>query len=484
MTILNKHAGLYTDHYELTMAQGYFFNNKKNTPASFDYFFRKNPFEGGYVIFAGLTDLLEVLETLRFDVEDCKYLRSIGFAADFVEYLKGFEFRADIYAPEEGEVVFPYEPVVRTEGNIIETQIIETILLNMLNFESLIATKAARIRQAAGDRLVIDFGLRRAQGLGGIHASRAAVIGGANSTSNVYSAFMFSLESTGTQAHSWIQSYEDELTAFRDFAKTFPQRCVFLVDTYDTLRSGIPNAVTVAREMEARGEKLFGIRLDSGDFAYLSKKARKMLDDAGLNYVKIMASNQLDEYLIKSLLDQGAPVDAFGVGTNLITGRKDAALDGVYKLTMSGSRPRLKISENPEKIILPGIKDVFRCIDNKGMFYADCVSLSGEDNIEAIYHPSHPGVTCAVSQYRTELLFRKVMDQGRIVMDRKKPAEIAKYVCARMGQLPEEHKRFENPHIYKVGITKKLMDLRSGIVDEIRRKYCIGGLDHESAFGC
>ncbi len=471
MAILKKHAGLYTDHYELTMAQGYFLNNKKNTPACFDYLFRKNPFKGGYVIFAGLMDLLEVLETLRFDDEDCNYLRSIGFAAEFVEYLKSFEFGADIYAPEEGEVVFPYEPVVRVEGNIIETQIIETILLNMLNFQSLIATKAARIRHAAGDRLVIDFGLRRAQGLGGIHASKAAVIGGANSTSNVYSAFMFGLESAGTQAHSWIQSYDDELTAFRDFAKAFPEKCVFLVDTYDTLRSGIPNAITVAREMEARGMKLFGIRLDSGDFAYLSKKARKMLDDAGLNYVKIMASNQLDEYLIKSLLDQGAPVDAFGVGTNLITGRDDAALDGVYKLTMSGSRPRVKISENPEKIILPGIKDVFRCVDDKGMFYADFVALSGESYIENIYHPHHPGTSCAVGQYNNEGLFRKVMDKGRIVMDRKKPAEIAKYVCARMGQLPDEHKRFENPHIYKVGITRKLMDLRSEIVDEIRTKY-------------
>ncbi len=482
MAILKEHAGLYTDHYELTMAQGYFLNNKKNTPACFDYLFRKNPFAGGYVVFAGLMDLLEVLETLRFDDEDCNYLRSIGFAREFVEYLKGFEFGADIYAPEEGEVVFPYEPVVRVEGNIIETQIIETILLNMLNFESLIATKASRIRRAAGDRVVIDFGLRRAQGLGGIHASRAAVIGGANSTSNVYSAFMFGLESAGTQAHSWIQSYDDELTAFRDFAKAFPRRCVFLVDTYDTLKSGIPSAVTVAREMEARGEKLFGIRLDSGDLAYLSKKARKMLDDAGLNYVKIMASNQLDEYLIKSLLDQGAPVDAFGVGKELITGRDDAALDGVYKLTMSGSRPRLKISENPEKIILPGTKDVFRCIDDRGMFYADCVALSGEGRIETIYHPHRPGISCAVGQYKKEGLFSKVMDKGRIVMDRKKPAEIAQHVRARMAQLPEEHKRFENPHIYKVGITGKLMDLRSGIIDEIRAKYS-GGLEHESADG-
>jgi nicotinate phosphoribosyltransferase len=471
MAILEKHSGLYTDHYELTMAQGYLLNNKKDTPACFDYFFRKNPFKGGYVIFAGLTDLLEVLEDLRFDDEDCNYLNSIGFAPEFVDYLKGFEFRADIYAPEEGEVVFPYEPVVRVEGNIIETQIIETMLLNILNFESLIATKASRIRKAAGDRLVIDFGLRRAQGLGGVLASKAAVIGGVNSTSNVYSAFMFGLISAGTQAHSWIQSYDDEITAFRDFARAFPKKCIFLVDTYDTLKSGIPNAIIVAREMEAQGEKLFGVRLDSGDLAYLSKVARKMLDDAGLCYVKIVTSNQLDEYLIKSLLEQGAPVDAFGVGTKLVTGLDDAALDGVYKLAMSGSKPRLKISETPEKIILPGVKNVFRCMDNNGKFYADYIALSGEADAETMYHPHQPGKSLSVGPFRKDGILRKVMEKGRIIMDRKKPSEIAEYVNARLRQLPEEHKRFENPHIYKVGISKRLMDLRSDIIDEIREKY-------------
>ena len=223
MAILEKHSGLYTDHYELTMAQGYLLNGKKDTPACFDYLFRKNPFGGGYVVFAGLTDLLEVLEKLSFEAEDCNYLKTIGFAPEFVDYLRSFVFSADIYAPEEGEVIFPYEPVVRVEGNIIETQIIETMLLNILNFESLIATKASRIRHAAGNRLVIDFGLRRAQGLGGVLASRAAVIGGVNSTSNVYSAFTFGLVSAGTQAHSWIQSYDDEITAFRDFAKGVPE---------------------------------------------------------------------------------------------------------------------------------------------------------------------------------------------------------------------------------------------------------------------
>ena len=471
MAILDKHAGLYTDHYELTMAQGYLLNKKKDTPACFDYFFRKNPFKGGYVIFAGLTDLLEVLENLRFDDEDCNYLRSLGFAPEFVDYLKGFEFRADIYAPEEGEVVFPYEPVVRVEGNIIETQIIETMLLNILNFESLIATKASRIRHAAGDRLVIDFGLRRAQGLGGVLASKAAVIGGANSTSNVYSAFMFGLVSAGTQAHSWIQSYDDEITAFRDFARAFPKKCVFLVDTYDTLKSGLPNAITVAREMEAQGEKLFGVRLDSGDLAYLSKSARKMLDDSGLHYVKIVASNQLDEYVIRSLLDQGAPVDAFGIGTRLVTGHNDAALDGVYKLSMSGNKPRLKISETPEKIILPGTKNVFRCIDNTGKFYADCIVLSDEASAETMYHPHQPGKSISVGPCGKQSLLRKVMERGRMIMDRNNPAEIAEYVNSRLRQLPDEHKRFENPHIYKVGISRKLMDLRSEIVDEIREKY-------------
>jgi len=474
MALLEKHAGLYTDHYELTMAQGYFLNNMKDIPACFDYSYRENPFRGGYAIFAGLQDLLEILEGLRFDDEDCNYLKSIGFAPEFVDFLKKFEFKAGVYAPQEGEVVFPFEPIVRVEGNILESQIIETMVLNILNFETLIATKAARIRRAAGNRLVIDFGLRRAHGLGGILASKAAVLGGADSTSNIYSAFLFGLTSTGTQAHSWIQAYDDEITAFRDFAKALPARCVLLVDTYDTLKSGIPNAITVAKEMRARGDRLFGVRLDSGDLAYLSKKARKMLDEGGLHYVKIVASNKLDEYVIKSLLEQGAPIDAFGVGTRLVTGHPDGALDGVYKLSMSNNKPRLKISENPEKIILPGRKNVFRCTDENGHFYADCIALDDEDEIDIIYHPHQPGKSSVVSAYKKERLLRKVMDKGRIIIERKKPEEIAANVQARLGQLPEEHKRFENLDIYKVGISKRVMDLRSMLVDEIRKKYVKG----------
>jgi nicotinate phosphoribosyltransferase len=297
------------------------------------------------------------------------------------------------------------------------------------------------------------------------------VIGGADSTSNVYSAFMFGLRSAGTQAHSWIQSYDDEITAFRDFATAYPKNCVLLVDTYDTLKSGIPNAIIVAREMEGRGERLFGVRLDSGDLAYLSKKARALLDNSGLQYVRIVTSNQLDEYVISSLLAQGAPIDGFGVGTNLVTGRSDAALDGVYKLSMSDDTPRLKISETPEKIILPGIKEVFRFTDADGFFRADCISQSGETDIDTIYHPHRPDKSSSVASFRKERLFRKVMDKGKIVIEKKPPGEIAKYVQQRLACLPDEHKRFDNPHVYKVGISQKLRNQRAAIIEKIRERY-------------
>lgn len=483
MTLLDKHAGLYTDHYELAMAQGYLLGGKGETPACFDYLFRKNPFQGGYTILAGLSDLLAILATLRFADEDCRYLQEIGFAPRFVDYLRGFTFKADLYAPEEGEVVFPHEPVIRVEGTLIETQLIETLLLNIVNFASLIATKASRIRQAAGERQCIDFGLRRAQGLGGILASKAAVIGGMDSTSNVYSAYLFGLVSTGTQAHSWIQAHDDELTAFREFARAFPKRCVLLVDTYDTLRSGVPHAITVGREMAARGERLFAIRLDSGDLAQLAKEARRMLDGAGLDYVRIVASNQLDEYSIRDLLRQGAPLDAFGVGTRLVTGLDDAALDGVYKLAMSDNRPRLKISENLEKIILPGVKEVWRCVDADGRFHADCIALAEEGEIALIHHPHQSGQETRIAGYRRQPLLRKVMDQGRVVMASKSVAETAAYARARLAQLPEEYRRFDAPSRYPVGISGTLLALRRGIVAEIRRKLDCGGEGDEGAVG-
>src|SRR5690606_13632406 len=306
----------YTDQYQLAMAQVYFQNGHKETPAVFDYYFRKLPFNNGYAIFAGLEDLLEILEGLRFSDSDLDYLRSKAFPDDFLEYLSNFRFRGNIFSAKEGDIVFPVRPVLQVEATMIEAQLIETLLLNLLNFQTLIATKASRIRLVAGDRKLFDFGLRRAQGPGGYYASRAAIVGGFNGTSNVSAGKDFDILASGTMAHSFIQSYEDELSAFRAFAKGRPNDCVLLVDSYDTLKSGVPNAIKVGKEMEAEGQRLGGIRLDSGDLAYLARQSRNMLDDAGLHYVNIAASNQLDEFVIKSLLEQQAPIDTFGVGTS------------------------------------------------------------------------------------------------------------------------------------------------------------------------
>ncbi len=471
MRLNEKYSGLFTDHYELTMAQGYFLDGRQNLSACFDYFFRKNPFGSGYTIFAGLQNLLEIISDFKFEAEAIDHLNKIGFKSDFLEYLKDFSFKGDIFAPNEGEVVFSAEPIVRFEGNIIETQLIESVSLNVLNFQSLIATKASRLRHSAGDRMVIDFGMRRAQGMAAIHGSRAAVIGGVNSTSNVYSAYSYGMTSTGTMAHSWIQSYDDEIDAFRKFAHAFPQNCVLLVDTFDTLRSGVPNAITVAKEMEAKGQKLFAVRLDSGDLAYLSKKARVMLSDAGLKYVKIVASNQLDEYLIKSLIEQGAPIDGFGVGTSLITGQKDAALDGVYKLSMADERPNLKLSEDFEKITLPGVKKIHRYFNGNGNFYADGILLNDEKDPERIFHPLQPLKSSEVKNMKKEILQSKVYANGAILLEEKSVHEISEYVKERLNRLPEEHKRFENPHIYKIGVSSKLMNLRNEIVSEITEKH-------------
>ncbi|MEG8946481.1 nicotinate phosphoribosyltransferase [Rosettibacter firmus] len=466
MSIIKKSLGLYLDFYELTMAQGYFLTGRGNLKANFDYFFRNNPFKSGYTIFAGLNDLFELLNDFKFDDESIDYLNQLGFKDEFIDYLKSFSFKGTIFSVNEGEIVFPYEPVVRVEGNIIETQLIESLLLNVINFESLIATKARRIRYSAGNRKVADFGLRRAQGLSAIFASRAAVIGGVDNTSNVLSAFIYDINPTGTQAHSWIQSFEDELIAFRKFAELYPQNCVLLVDTFDTLKSGIPNAIKVAKELEEKGYKLSAIRLDSGDLAYLSKKARKMLDDAGLNYVKIIASNQLDEYLIKSLIEQGAPIDAFGVGTNLITGKNDAALDGVYKISMTDNKPVIKVSDDVSKVTLPGIKTIFRYYNGENKFYADCIALNDEDEIDIMHHPFDIYKQCNLTGLKKELLISKVYESGKVLMNIKSTKEIAEFTNYRFSLLPEEHKRFEYPHVYKVGISTKLKNLR----DEFIRK--------------
>ena len=470
MTI--KSLGLFTDHYELTMAEGYFRSEKEEVIANFDYFFRRNPYGSGFTVFAGLQDLLGMITEFKYDTEAIDYLHKRGFGSDFLEYLKNFQFRGDIFGPQEGELVFPNEPVLRVKGKIIEAQLMETIILNVLNFQSLIATKANRIRHSAGDRLLMEFGMRRAQGWAAVAASRAAVIGGMDSTSNIYSAFRYGLDSSGTMAHSWIQGFEDELVSFREYANTHPVNCTLLVDTYHTLKSGVPNAIIVGKEMEKAGYRLSAIRLDSGDLAYLSKEARKQLDEAGLPYVKIVASNQLDEYIIKSLIEQDAPIDWFGVGTSLVTGKSDAALDGVYKLSLINNRPTLKLSEDVIKVTLPGEKKVVRYFNGNNKFYADAIALSNESEkeIHTIFHPQHPERNTPVEGLKSETIVKKIVDQGRVIMAEKNVAEISDYRKFRVSQLPDEHKRFEYPHLYKVGLSESLMSLRNKLITGIKKE--------------
>lgn len=457
-------TGTYTDQYQLAMAQVYFLKGRHDRTAVFDYFFRKVPFKGGYAVFAGLEDLLEILETLHFDEIDIAFLRQSGMDPAFLDHLVDFKFTGAIHSSREGDLVFPTRPVLSVEADIIQAQIIETLLLNILNFQTLIATKASRMRIAAGDRALIDFGLRRAHGPGGYYASRAAIIGGFNATSNVRAGRDYDIAVAGTMAHSYIQSYDDELTAFRHFAEARPDDCVLLVDTYDTLASGVPNAIIVGREMKQQGRKLKGIRLDSGDLAYLSKKARCMLDDAGLDDVKIAASNQLDEYLIKSLLDQKAPIDLFGVGTSLVTGQPDAALDGVYKLAFADVEPRIKLSESMEKITLPHKKQVFRVRNGANLPEADVVALADEKNIAVMHHPFDPLKSLAIGKYEKEPLMQKVMEHGRRLADPSSVQEIARYSRKRLNELPDEYKRFENPHIYKIGISDRLRNERDRLI--------------------
>ncbi len=455
----------YTDQYELTMGQAYFLAGRKDEPAVFDYFFRKNPFKGGYTIFAGLPDLLAVLESFRFNKDDLDFLKAQSFHPDYLAYLKGFRFRGTIYSQPEGDVVFPTRPILRVDGNLIETQLIETVLLNMLNFQSLIATKASRMRLAAGDGLLIDFGLRRAQGLGGYHASRAAVIGGFDGTSNVRTARDYNLRAFGTMAHSYVQSCESEIEAFRSFAAARPDDCVLLVDTYNTLKSGIPNAIKVAKEMERGDHRLKAIRLDSGDLAYLAKQSRIMLDEAGLHYVKIAASNQLDEYVIRSLVAQSAPIDIFAVGTNLISGQPDASLDGVYKLAWANGHSVIKLSETVSKITLPDKKQVWRVINGQGLFLgADVIGFDHEKDFDMMHHPFVPHQSFALRPYKIEPSLHLVMTKGKIVHDPPPLSQTAQYSRERLAMLPAEYKRFENPHVYKVGISSSLKALRDSLV--------------------
>ncbi|MDG6224030.1 MAG: nicotinate phosphoribosyltransferase [Candidatus Thermoplasmatota archaeon] len=457
----------YTDLYELTMAQVYHRNGLSDKKAVFDVFFRRSPFNGGYAVFAGLSTLLDILHDLRFDPSDLEYLLGLGFEDDFLDHLKKFRFKGDVRSVREGEIVFPTEVILQVEADMLEAQIVETLVLNILNFQTLIATKASRIRSVAPDKVLIDFGLRRAQGMGGYHASRAAYIGGFDSTSNVRAGRDFGMPVSGTMAHSFVQSRPDELTAFREYSSARPDDCVLLVDTYNTLRSGIPNAITVAKEMEGQGRRLKGIRLDSGDLAYLSREARRMLDDNGLGYVRIAASNQLDEYVIRSLKEQEAPIDVYGVGTNLVVGYPDGALDGVYKLSMFNDVPCMKLSENVKKVTLPFKKQIFR-YSNDGWTGADAIVTDDESKIDVMYDPFDPYRSLDLSSYEYEPLMNKVLEGGEIIQTSGDLERIREYASSRLAQLPPEYKRFENPHIYKVGISPRIRSERDRFIKELR----------------
>jgi nicotinate phosphoribosyltransferase len=469
MKLLNDRLGLFTDMYQLTMMETYFAENKHNCPAAFDYFFRKLPFKGGYVIFSGLSELIENLGEIKFSADDIDYLHKKKMSDDFLEYIKNFSFNGSIYSVEEGTVVFPNEPILAVEGNLAEVQLLETYLLNTLNFNSLISTKASRVRLVASDKILSDFGLRRAQGLGGIQASKAAIIGGFDSTSNMLAAKIFNLSPVGTMAHSFIQSYDDELTSFRQFVKAHPDNSTLLIDTYNTLESGLPNAIIVAKEMEKSGYKLKGIRLDSGDLAYLAKAVRKKLDEENLNYVKIVASNQLDERVIKSLLEQEAPIDIFGVGTNLVTGYPDSALDGVFKLSMCDNKSRLKISENVKKVTLPGLKKIIRYTDNEGYYQADAIALRDETQVEKIFHPFEKEKSKTLKNLKSSVITKTVVENGSVTIKLENAETVREIVKENLSKLPAEYKRFEYPHIYKVGISERLMNLR----DELKMNYTL-----------
>lgn len=469
--MLSAAPGLYTDRYQLAMAAIHRREGRAEEPAVFDYFFRELPYGSGYGVFAGLGTLLDLLAAFRFSEEQLEYLAAEGFEDPFLDYLRSFHFTGSAWAAAEGEVVFPHEPLVRVEGGLVETQIVETLVLNVLNFQTLVATKAARCREVAGDRHLSEFGMRRAQGLGSRWASRAACVGGFDSTSNAEAAMIYGIPGSGTMAHSFIQSHDDELRAFRAFAALHGSKTVLLLDTYETLRSGLPNALTVARELRERGESLAGVRLDSGDLAFLARKVRQALDAEGFPEVRILASNQLDEGLIRSLLLQDAPIDVFGVGTSLVTGAPDASLGGVYKLSMNAGKPRMKASETVSKSTLPGRKQVLRFSDAEGRLTADAVLLAEDPEPGRMVHPFERFRQLDLSRWKSEPLLRPVLCEGRRVSPPWSVKEASVYARERLAVLPPEHRRFENPHTYKVGLSENLHALRDDLLAKMRGTF-------------
>lgn len=470
---------LLVDLYEMTMVAGYLRHGIAQSRAVFDLYFRDNPFGGGYAVFAGLEPALDHLEALRFGAGELRYLEGLGlFDRRFLDYLRDFRFGGDVTAVAEGEVVFAGEPLLSVEAALGEAQLVETALLNIINFQTLVASKAARILHEADsgtEASIVEFGARRAQGPdGALSASRAAFVGGAAGTSLLAAGRAFGIPVSGTQAHSWVMAFPTELDAFRAYAEAFPDHCVLLVDTYDTLHSGLPNAITVAGELRARGHSLQGIRLDSGDLAYLAKEARRLLDEAGFPGVRILASNELDEDVIESVRKEGGRVDIYGVGTRLVTGagERGGALGGVYKLVELDGEPRIKVSSDRAKSTIPGAKRLWRVrrgSDPGGRFEMDVIARTDESPGpgETVRDPGHPMRRTRIpARAHLEDIRSRVMRRGARVGEAPPLTAVAARARERLERLPEGCRRLLNPHVYRVALSERLDTMRSRMIEE------------------
>lgn len=476
-----RNLTMLTDFYEITMANGYFLNGKGDTTAQFDMFFRTIPDKGGFAIMAGVEQLVEYLENLSFSDEDIEYLRGRGFCEEFLDYLKNFEFKCDIYSVPEGTPIFPREPIVTVKGPVMQAQFIETMVLLAINHQSLIATKANRICRAAQGRPIMEFGSRRAQGFdGAVYGARAAYIAGCAGTACTIVDREFGVPALGTMAHSWVQLFDSELDAFCAYAKAYPDDCTLLVDTYNVLKSGIPNAIEAfRREVLPRGFRPKGIRIDSGDITYLSKKARVMLDEAGFEDVKIVASNSLDEYIIRDMLLQGAKVDSFGVGERLITASSAPVFGGVYKLSAIEKNgemiPKIKLSENAAKVTTPGAKKLWRLYDNEsGKALADVITLEDETIDDSqdyeIFDPDYTWKRKNVYNFSARQLLQPLFLNGKRVYEYQNIDDIKKYCLSQVDTLWDEVTRFENPHNYYVDLSQRLWDVKNELIKQYSKK--------------
>lgn len=478
-----RNLSMMMDFYEMTMSYGYFHQPNRDVRVAFDLFFRSVPDQGGYAIFAGLQHVIEFVENLSFSDADIAYFRKQNlFSEEFLDFLRGFRFRGDIYAMPEGTIIYPNEPLMTIVAPIIDAQLVETAILAQINHQSLVATKASRIVRAAEGRKVADFGARRAHNMdAATYGARAAYIGGIDMTATVSAGQQFNIPISGTMAHSWVMFFEYEYTAFKKYAEIYPQATVLLVDTYDVLHSGIPNAIRIAHEVLApQGHRLAGVRVDSGDLAYLSKRIRKMLDKAGLEDCKIILSNSLDEFTISSLLLQGARVDSFGVGERLITAKSDPVFGAVYKLVAVEEdgvfQPRIKMSENVEKLTNPGLKDIYRIYDHHGKAVADMIAVQGEqiDLTQPFRYvdPRKPWKNRFFEGGSAVNLRRLYLRDGERVEDLPPLEEIREYVRRQLTEeiWPEEQ-RFENPHRHYLDMTPDYYELKMGLLEEVRGKH-------------